>query len=674
MHKFLAQIGLLHTRTRLPVVLFFTVMTILVIQRFALLVVMGNRFAAAGWGELAWAFVVGMRFDAVVAGMMVVPLMAVLPFAPPRLLTWRPMHLSLLGYVVAAVTLLVMLGIVDFYFFKEFGERINHKAVNYLAEQGNGYLYHLVWDEYPVLPALLVSMLAGVVVAMLIGRVGVNHRYNVGPMWQAVVWPALGAAVVALVIRGTVGSHAINTGPAYFSSSSTVAQLTLNGGFTLRQAIFAALAKDIDLSDLYDTIPQHQARERAAQLIVQPGDKLLNDPVNPLLRVTDSGKPQRDYNVVFIVLESMSWHYVGSLGGDERLTPNLDRIASQGLLLEQCFAVGGRTQRGFAGLMSGFPDLPIASVTTRNEVAGRFLTLPSLLKGRGYQTLFIYGGPALRDHRQTYLGSNGVDQFVDQNDLPIRTFRTKLGWCDGDLFESALQVLSNLPEGKPFFASMLTLSFHAPYDIPPGKIEPVEQEHEYAAQLDAIRYTDWALGRFMEQARQTDWFDNTIFVLAADHMGGYREHPLDISSHRVPVVLYGPGIAELSQPRRLEAICSQMDVAPTVMGLLGGSYTHTFFGSDVLSRPADRGFALAVADNGELLYLQPNSYVTVVRPHEALPRVRHLKLPNHLKTILGEERTKRANATVPDALALLQVADELFREGRFNISAAPESP
>jgi phosphoglycerol transferase MdoB-like AlkP superfamily enzyme len=215
----------------------------------------------------------------------------------------------------------------------------------------------------------------------------------------------------------------------------------------------------------------------------------------------------------------MSWHYVGALGGDPRLAPNLSAIAEQGILMDHCFSVGQRSAQGLAGTLAGFPDLPGSGVITRPQSEGQFLTLARILGGRGYQTLFAHGGQPDFDHQQAFCASNGYARVVFEDQIPIRTFRNALGWCDEDVFSSVDRLASEMTS-RPFFISLYTTSFHRPWVIPPGKIQPVDPGDPHAEELDAAHYADWAIGQFMARARQSSYFDRTIFVFTADHAGG----------------------------------------------------------------------------------------------------------------------------------------------------------
>jgi len=663
----LGRWGLLHPRLRAPALLFTLTLVLFSAQRLLLALIFDERFAAAELEALLWSFIVGLRFDVVVAGMLVVPLMLVLPLAQPALLRRRGFKSVVAGYCGFVIALLTLLLVADVFFFARYSERLNHKVVQYLGDSGNSYILWILLTDYPLVPALLGAGAIGVAGGWCFYRLGFRDRFNDGRVWHGIVYPLIAAMLLFLGIRGTVTSHAINAGPAFFSDVTTVAQLTLNGGFTLRQAIISTVFKGSELSRLYPTLPRDQAFEATRELIVTERDRPVDDPRNPLRRVTDTGRPRRDHNVVLVVLEGLSWHYIEAMGGRKGLTPNLDRLARRGLFMPRCFAVGNRTQRGFAGLVASYPDLPNGSVTTRSQSIDRFITLGTVLQRRDYQTMFIYGGPGVRDHRQSFLGSNGYDRFVTEANLPRKTFSTKLGYCDGDLFFSAHQILTE-SDDRPFFATLLTLSNHQPFAIPEGKIEPVPADRPHADQLSAIRYTDWAIGRFIEKAKQADYFENTIFVFTADHPGGFAERRKNPVTYRVPFIVYAPGVIG-TKSRRITQVCSQMDVAPTIMTLLGGRYEHTFFGTSVLNRPDDEGWALTYTGARELIYYGAGGRGVVLPPHRKQGWLFDLQMPAQLRRLEANTAARRdlRERYQRRAVSVMQAASVLFERGRFNL-------
>jgi phosphoglycerol transferase MdoB-like AlkP superfamily enzyme len=465
-------------------------------------------------------------------------------------------------------------------------------------------------------------------------------------------------SLTTLAIRGTLGPKSINTGPAYFCASAPIAQLTLNGLFTLREAAISLKFREEKLDKYYSLLPPEQASKNTVALVSRPGDILFQSPSNPLRRISDSGQPRHDYNVVLVVLESLSWQYIGAMGGVPSYTPNFDKLIAQGLFMEECFAVGSRTTRGFTGIVSGYPDLPGKSVSTRPQTEGTFLTIGSVLESRGYETMFIYGGQPSYDHRQAFLASNGYNRMVFKDDFSARTFKGELGYCDEDLYNQAHLEFQRCKD-KPFFATMLTLSFHQSWKIPPGKITPEPASSPFHDQIDALRYTDWAIGRFIDQASKAPYFKNTIFVFVADHTGGFKEHPHTAGAYRVPFLVYAPQIV---QPARVPGICSQVDVAPTIMHLLGGSYEHCFFGSSVLNREPGSGFAW-ILNGQQLIFIDGLRQGVAISPNDQQTFFK-FSLPNTLDTLDSELSTVRLSQM---PVSILQVATDLYKNNAYNL-------
>jgi len=666
---FLARLGLLHVRTRFVALLYVMVLAMVMLQRLIVWRVHAAQFESIPSSELANAFLVGLRFDVVVAGMAVLPLFPILFLAMPRLIERRAFKAIVTTYGGAAITLLAVILAADYFFFEEFLERLDERVFTYTHGAGNEYVLQTVWAAFPVIPVLALCLATGLAGAWLLRRFGFNDDYNRGPVWQAVVWPALMAALVALGVRGTLRSHAINSGPAYFSPTALTAQLTLNGAFTLRQAAANYFLEPRSVDKLYRLLDPETASRILRDHVWQRYDRPVAEPVNVLHRRSETGRPRRDFNVVLVAMESIGAAAVGPLGGDERLMPNFNRLADEGLFFEQCYSVGHRTQRGIAGIVSSYPDLPNESVTTDDRTTNRFSTLARILNDRGYASMFIYGGPALRDHRQTFLGSNGFNRLICENDLPVRTFHTFLGYSDGDLFQSAHEVFESQPRDKPFFALLLTLSYHTPFKVPEFQAadawDPDEPGQPSAAEARAIQYTDHAIGEFMRQARKSSYYDRTIFVFVADHPGGFTQRGEAMDEFQIPWLILGPREI-IGDPRRITRVCSQMDVAPTLLGLLGGEYEHCFFGSDVFQRDPEADSAFILSGQEELFLIGPDGYGLEVPPHRRTDfpfRIDGRRLVFLDPGVMSADRRMRLRRR---SIATIQVAARLFRTRKYH--------
>ncbi len=653
-------------RIRAPVLLFALVMVALSAQRLCVFLAMRDRFAQAPGSDILRAFVIGLRFDAWVACTLLVLLVAGLAIAWPKLIASRAYRAAVAAYCAFAGAVVAFGCIGDFYFFGTFNERLNHKAIDYLQY---GATYSLIWRDYPVLwvGLLIAVLLAGLWWAFR--RAIFTKRCDARSKWRLVVWLVLVLPALVVGIRGTIDPIAISTAPAYFTADPSVSQLTLNGVFTFREALISRTLGHKDLAKLITLLPEDEALATSVRLLATPRDQLLGDPANPLRRITDTGRPQQNYNVVLVMLESMSWPYIGALGGEPDLTPNLNRLAEEGLLFDHCFASGTRTARAISAVISGYPDLPGLSVITRVETENHFLTLAQVLARRGYQTMFIYGGQPTWDHMQAFLRSNGFSRTIFEDEFRSRSFRTVLGWCDEDLFDQAHQEFLAMGD-RPFLAAMLTLSLHRPFEIPPERVDVVEPTGPHYPARTCVRYTDWAIGKFLEKARQAEYFNRTIFVFVADHRGEFLGPDHSAASYRIPLLIYAPGVPG-SDRRRISTVCSQTDIAPTIMSLLGGRYEHSFFGASVLDRPAEAGLAL-MQNGSDMLWLMAGNGDAVQLAFGGPARLSHYTPPNTMEPADAGAGAGRCEELRREGIALLQSATILFERGSYRLAGGDE--
>lgn len=640
-----------------PLLLFAALLLIFSVERLAIRLLLPGFFIDSLPGQTWYAMLLGLQFDIVIATTLACPFIVLTIAGPLFEKTFFQRFVSALAAILLG---LVVFGcIADFYFFKQFGERLNHKALVYLDSD---YAYKIIWNDYPILTIsavfCLVILFSYKAISRLMARGIRRNGIPALSIGEVILIPVAMAGLSIVGIRGTLGPKAINTGPAYFCSSSPIAQLTLNGLFTLRETAISLYYREKEIDKDYTLLPPEKAAANVTALIARPGDSFCQTADNPLRRITDTGKERHDYNVVVVVLESLSWHYIGAMGGSPSYTPHFDKLISEGLFMEECFAVGNRTTRGFSAIVSSYPDLPGKSVSTRPQTEGAFLTLGSVLKSRGYETMFIYGGQPSYDHRQAFLGSNGYTRMVFKNDFVSRTFKGELGYCDEDLYNQAHLEFLNCQD-KPFFATLLTLSFHRSWKIPSGKITPEPVSTPYHEQIDAIRYTDWAIGQFIAKASDAPYFKNTLFVFVADHMGGFKEHPVTASSYRVPFLIYAP---HLVKPARISGICNQMDVAPAIMDLLGGSYEHCFFGTSIFNREPGTGFAWLI-NSQQIIFINGLGQGVIISPDNHHSYFQ-FSLPDKLEPLSPQISTGRLSQM---PISILQTATDIYKNNAHNL-------
>src|SRR5438552_3494475 len=372
---------------------------------------------------------------------------------------------------------------------------------------------------------------------------------------------------------------ALNLKGAHVSTDRTLNEIANNGMLAFGAA---AWTHHLDYSGFYKTMDRAEAFARARRLLKESNSEFVEPGESIRRRVTgDLARPR--LNVVIFLEESLGSEFWGCLGRPETLTPEMDKLATEdGLLFTNLYASGNRTVRGFEGVLSSFPPLPGDSIVKR-DLSDNVETIARVLKRDGYSTVFLYGGRGIFDGMRSFAVRNGYDRFLEHNppfhdNFPHPTFTTGWGVCDEDLFSRAVEEFRALSQtGKPFFATVLSVSNHKPYTYPKGRIpeDPDKQRRAHA-----VKYSDYALGQFFRAAKKEAFWTNTIFAVVADHGARvYGKQSIPIHSYEIPLLISGPAVVRA--PERVAQLGCSLDVAPTILGLLGRPYETMFFGRDL---------------------------------------------------------------------------------------------
>ncbi|MFW5840842.1 MAG: LTA synthase family protein, partial [Planctomycetota bacterium] len=366
---------------------------------------------------------------------------------------------------------------------------------------------------------------------------------------------------------------------------------------------------------------------------------------------------------------------VGALGYQPDYTPNLTRMCEQGMYFENMFAIGYRTNKGLTGLLCSHPDVGGQNLMKRPEAIGRYRTLPVVMAEKGYRTMFFYGGDPEFDNMREFLEQGGMQEMYCQDTMhsgPRGGFG--YSWQDEVVFDKTHEVLSQVPSDERFFAVVLTLSNHDPWDVPSGRTPVVSagEDNPMGRMKNSYRYADWALNRFFEKARETNapYLQNTLFVLVADHGQQAelnRTKMLDAPGFRIPCLFYAPGMPGLVQRQRISTVCSQIDLAPTLLSFLGGRYEHSFLGRNVLSIAPGDGFAM-LRDFEPLGFVRGDKLV--IRPPRSWPRLYRLDRTSMKELELSGDNSKLVDALDKDMLSYYGLARYLLGKKAFAAPAA----
>lgn len=386
---------------------------------------------------------------------------------------------------------------------------------------------------------------------------------------------------VLLGIRGGFRVIPLNEGICYFSKSAFANHATINSTWYAMQSV-------VNRKKYQNENPYKFMDEGKAKSIIQ---HLYEAPDSSFNYILKTSKP----NIVFIQLESFGADIVEELNGWKGATPQLSKLIHEGLLFENIYASGFRTDQGLVAILSGFPAQPNVSIIWNVEKQEKLPTITEKIEPLGYASEIIYAGDINFSNMNAFVVHNGFDKVVTISDFSIADQTSKWGVFDHIMFERAIQEINQ--QQAPFFTYIITLSSHEPYEIPiKQKFPGNEGKEKY---LSSIYYTDSALGKFFDEAKKQPWYSNTLFILCADH-GHWK--PFDRSTtqppeHRVPLLMVGGALNDSMKDKRISSIGNQTDIASTLLHQLDVS-ADDFFWSKNLLNPSARNFAYISFDNG----------------------------------------------------------------------------
>lgn len=564
---------------RRPAVLALAVLVVLSISRLLLILVNWERVSATG--GLGHILQQGIRFDLVFIGQALGPVFLFKPWfhARPglrRIGGWLwPLYLG----AVAGLAFLVEAA--SHLFIVEFDSRPNYLFVEYLV-----YPRELL----ATLPAIYLWEFAAIIGIALVLFTTVARWLRADPAADQRIAPVTGlwltllAALATLaMVRGTLDHHPINPSIAAFSQDSMVNQLPLNSPYSVLYAIYEHNRDSEGAAIRYG----HMEPREVLDIIRTEAGLSWSEPIDPDLPTLHYHQATHHratpLNIVIILEESLGAEFVGSLGGKD-LTPELDALAQQGIWFDQLFATGTRSVRGIEAVVTGFTPTPQLSVVKRADTQQGFFSLAELLRNNGYRTSFLYGGSAHFDNMKRFFLNNGFQTVIEQKDFENPEFVGPWGVADEELFQRAHKEFSDMGQG-PFFSLVFTTTHHKPFDVPPGRIPP--ETGPDGARETAVRYADYALGQFFQLAQASPYWDDTVFLVIADHNSRvYGDQLVPVERFRIPGLILGGSI----DPRRVPGISSQIDMLPTLLSLAGVSGYHPAIGRD-LTRPEYRAGA-----------------------------------------------------------------------------------
>lgn len=538
------------------------------LTRGALLIQHADRLVAGELPALMWT---SLRVDLVSLGWTLSLPVLMLPLAALGVrgaVAWT--RLSRVWWAILGVTLLI-LELATPSFLAEYQARPNHLALDYLRDLPE--VMPMLWNGFR-LPLLLgtATLLIG---AVLGGRWALRARVPTaapGIRWRLLlIWPLL-AVATAFLIRGSLDHRPAN--PALFTrwSDGLINELVLNSGYRFGYAVYA-LKHERSADAVYGGRGEAAVRDFLA-MDPRFADAPATAPTrHRLIATMPRATP---LNLIIVVLESQGADFSARLNG-QGFTPQLDRWAGRGWWFERLYATGTRSARGLEAIVAGFPPSPAPAILKREGAQSGFATLASVLAARGYDSQFIYGGGSHFDNMRGFFLGNGFDAVIDRDDYVNPRHTGSWGVSDEDLFDRALAETATLhARRQPFFKLVFTSSNHTPFDFPADRLPP---DAARPGTLEgAVRYADFALGQFLDTAAHQPWFDTTLIMVVADHdVRVYGEDVIPLRRFQIPGLLIGGGIT----PRTVHSLASQIDLAPTLLSVMGIDAEVPFPGRDL---------------------------------------------------------------------------------------------
>ncbi len=541
------------------------------------------------------------------------------------------------------VLLIIFNAVSEYFFWNEFGVRYNFIAVDYLIYTNE--VIGNIMESYPVVPLFSAILALTLFVTWFIFKNTKNELLTLLNFKQKLI--LLGSF---LLLCG-LSLFAIPQFDKIKSDNTFAQEIQANG---LPKFYHAFTHNELDYFQFYPTLNQKIAEENFLKQFQPP----------TLQREIVSENPELKKNIVLISIESLSADFMEHYGNTQKITPFLDSLATKSLMFTNLYATGNRTVRGLEALTLCIPPTAGESVIKRENNKNKFTT-GSVFKSKGYDVKFLYGGYSYFDNMEDFYKGNGYD-IIDRNNFKTEeiSFANVWGVADEDMAKKAIQVMNQeAKSGKPFFNHWMTVSNHRPFTYPEGRIDIPGTAK---SREGGVKYTDYSIKKFFELAKKQDWYKNTVFVIVADHCAssaGKTELPMD--KYRIPAMIFSEGFI---QPQQFNLTMSQIDVMPTLLGLLNFNYKTKFLGQDVFKENFQPKAYIATYQD---LGLIKDNYLTIISPTKKVKqyslKLQNSQLQDNFKLYYDEIPVQKSvQNLVDDCVSAYQSVSYWLKENKLN--------
>ena len=541
------------------------------------------------------------------------------------------------------VLLIIFNAVSEYFFWNEFGVRYNFIAVDYLIYTNE--VIGNIMESYPVVPLFSAILALTLFVTWLIFKNTKNELLTLLNFKRKLI--LLGSF---LLLCG-LSLFAIPQFDKIKSDNTFAQEIQANG---LPKFYHAFTHNELDYFQFYPTLNQKIAEENFLKQFQPP----------TLQREIVSENPELKKNVVLISIESLSADFLEHYGNTQKITPFLDSLATKSLMFTNLYATGNRTVRGLEALTLCIPPTAGESIIKRENNKNKFTT-GSVFKSKGYDVKFLYGGYSYFDNMEDFYKGNNYD-IIDRNNFKTEeiSFANVWGVADEDMAKKAIQVMNQeAKSGKPFFNHWMTVSNHRPFTYPEGRIDIPGTAK---SREGGVKYTDYSIKKFFELAKKQDWYKNTVFVIVADHCAssaGKTELPMD--KYRIPAMIFSEGFI---QPQQFNPTMSQIDVMPTLLGLLNFNYKTKFLGQDVFKENFQPKAYIATYQD---LGLIKDNYLTIISPTKKVKqyslKLQNSQLQDNFKLYYDEIPVQKSvQNLVDDCVSAYQSVSYWLKENKLN--------
>jgi len=592
-----------------------------------------------------FSFVLGLQMDTIIASM-ILTIPVLLLFSLPKIYG-KYARAFIRVYLLILFLLAIYIENATFPFLAEFDVRPNDIFINYLEYPKE--VFGTIWASYKLELFIAFSMMcaAGVFFWKL-------TRNSFKAAFKASWWIRILLLVPLLIIlfigvRSSLSHRAANISTAVYTNSHLVNEITKNSLYAIGYAYYSQKRHGGNMSK-YGKMRMSEAYERVSRQLRIP----VGSMDHPFFRKQPTHfKHEKPKNLVIFLQESLGAQFVGSLGGEKGITPNIDRLSKKAIFFDNLYSNGTRSVRGIAGSVAGFLPIPGEGVVKRNKSQSNFFTVASLLKPYGYHSSFIYGGESHFDNMRSWFLGNGFDQLIDQPSFKDPAFLGIWGVCDEDLVNRANYEFAELSaEKKPFVSVMFSTTNHAPFEFPDGRIELLEGEPKNGVK-NAIKFADYAIGKLIKDAKKEGYFDDTVFMIVSDHnVRTYGDDLVPVAMYHITGMILGGGV----KPKRVEKLATQPDVLATALDVVGLDLAYPILGKSIFDDPDKETVLMQFHD---MYALRNCNQVAVIQPN--VQALTFSFSDGHLH--IGEHNITLEN----DALAFVHVLNDLYQKRLYGL-------